>query len=126
MNAKKADRVLIEGPAGRIEIVVADPGAQRRGYAIVSHPHPLHGGTLDNKVVQMLAKAFYGLDYAALRFNFRGVGASEGVFDDGRGEVQDLLAVAHYAQERFGATEVLLAGFSFGGFAAAEAARSLQ
>lgn len=126
MNAKKADRVLIEGPTGRIEIVVADPGEQRRGYAIVSHPHPLHGGTLDNKVVQTLAKAFYGLDYAALRFNFRGVGASEGEFDDGRGEVQDLLAVAHYAQERFGATEVLLAGFSFGGFAAAQAARSLQ
>ncbi len=126
MNAAKSERALIDGPAGCIDIAVADPGEHRRGYAIVAHPHPLHGGTLDNKVVQTLAKAFYGLDYAALRFNFRGVGASAGAFDEGRGETEDLLAVAHYAHARFGSTEPWLAGFSFGCFVASEAARTLK
>jgi alpha/beta superfamily hydrolase len=116
----------IDGPVGRLEIVVADPGAGRRGVAVVAHPHPLHGGTLDNKVVQTLAKAFLALGFVALRFNFRGVGRSEGVFDNGRGEIEDLFAVAQYAATRYGGSELALAGFSFGGYTAAQVARSLH
>jgi len=119
-------KVLIEGPAGRLEVVVTDPGDERNGYAIIAHPHPLHGGTLDNKVVQTLAKSFYGLGYAAVRFNFRGVGESDGVFDDGRGELEDLLAVGDFAHERFGNVAGALAGFSFGSFVAAAAASRLK
>lgn len=121
-----AGRDNIDGPAGRLEIVIADPGNRTRGVAVVAHPHPVHGGTLDNKVVQTLAKAFLALGFAAVRFNFRGVGRSEGVFDNGRGEVDDLIAVARYAGNRFGAPELALAGFSFGAYAAARAALDLH
>jgi len=118
-------KLSIDGPAGRLEVVVTDPGEDRCGYAIIAHPHPLHGGTLDNKVVQTLAKSFYGLGYAAVRFNFRGVGDSDGVFDDGRGELDDLLAVENFSRERFGSVDKVLAGFSFGSFIAAAAASQL-
>lgn len=126
MKARTNERIDIDGPAGLIEAVITDPGEERRGYAIVAHPHPLHGGTLENKVVQTLAKAFHTLGYAAVRFNFRGVGKSDGVFDDGRGELDDLLAVERYASDRFGSTEKVLAGFSFGSFVAASAAEQLD
>ena len=126
MKSRDNQRILVDGPAGQLEVVVTDPGENRAGYAIVAHPHPLHGGTLDNKVVQTLAKSFYGLGYAAVRFNFRGVGESDGVFDDGRGELEDLLAVEAYASTRFGNVDKLLAGFSFGSFVAAEAAAQLK
>jgi len=116
----------VAGPTGRLEVAIADPGGARRGAAVLAHPHPLHGGTLDNKVVQTLAKAFFSLGYAAMRFNFRGVGGSEGAFDDGRGEVEDLIAMAQYARTRFGAVDLALAGFSFGGYVAAQAARALH
>src|SRR6187549_1918105 len=76
------ERVLIAGPAGTLEIVVNAPDTARRGVALVAHPNPQQGGTLDNKVAQTLAKAFHALDYVAVRFNFRGVGASQGSFDD--------------------------------------------
>ena len=82
MKARVNERIEIDGPAGRIEGVINDPGEERKGYALIAHPHPLHGGTLDNKVVQTLAKSFHALGYAAVRFNFRGVGQSDGVFDD--------------------------------------------
>lgn len=114
----------IEGPAGRIEIAVADPGAGRRACAVIAHPHPLYGGTLDNKVVQTLAKAFLALGMATLRFNFRGVGNSDGVFDDGRGECEDMQAVIDHASATFGDLPLVLAGFSFGGFVAAEVAKT--
>ena len=123
MKNRNNESVHIDGPAGQLEIVVSDPGDDRVGYAIVAHPHPLHGGTLDNKVVQTLAKAFFGLGYAALRFNFRGVGESDGVFDDGRGELEDLLCVDAYAKSRFGDVNTILAGFSFGSYIAATAAQ---
>ncbi|MGH8705567.1 MAG: alpha/beta hydrolase [Burkholderiales bacterium] len=115
-------RELVPGPAGRIECAVdepaagGEPGAARegkyaaRGVALIAHPHPLHGGTLDNKVVQTLARAFVELGYAAWRPNFRGVGASEGSYDEGRGEVEDLAAVL----ARAAAHKFVLAGFSFG------------
>jgi len=123
LKAPNNEKVHIDGPAGQLEIVISDPGEGRIGYAIIAHPHSLHGGTLDNKVVQTLAKAFYGLRYAALRFNFRGVGESDGVFDDGRGELEDLLSVDSYAKSQFGDVDTVLAGFSFGSFVAASAAQ---
>ena len=126
MRNRANEKVFIDGPAGRLEVVITDPGEDRNGFAIIAHPHPLHGGTLDNKVVQTLAKSFYGLGYAAVRFNFRGVGDSDGVFDDGRGELDDLLAVETQARERFGNVETVLAGFSFGSFVAAAAAEQLK
>lgn len=103
-------REFVPGPAGRIECAVDAPAGEARGVALVAHPHPLYGGTLDNKVVQTLARAFVALGYEAWRPNFRGVGASEGRFDEGRGEVEDLAAVLRHT----GATRLVLAGFSFG------------
>jgi alpha/beta superfamily hydrolase len=123
------ERILIGGPAGTLEAVINDPGAgssgARRGLALVAHPHPLFGGTLDNKVVQTLAKVFFAQGYVSVRMNFRGVGASQGVHDQGMGESEDWLAVAHAMRTRFGALPLLLAGFSFGAFVQSRVARRL-
>ncbi len=108
------ERVFIDGAAGRIETFIERPAGATRGAALVAHPHPLYGGTLDNKVVQTLARTFLELGYVALRPNFRGVGASEGVHDEGRGETEDLFRVAAHAKENFGDLPLVLAGFSFG------------
>ncbi len=121
-----AERVLIDGPAGRLEVAINDPGEQRRGIALIAHPHPLYGGTLDNKVVQTLAKAMVAREYVALRPNFRGAGASEGVYDEGRGEAEDLRAVIHYARARYGDLSLVLAGFSFGAFVQSKIAPELK
>jgi alpha/beta superfamily hydrolase len=94
--------------------VVDRPEAALRGVALVAHPHPLYGGTLDNKVVQTLARTFVELGYVALRPNFRGVGKSEGEHDEGKGETEDLLRVAAHAKGAFGDLPIVLAGFSFG------------
>jgi len=103
-------REFIAGPAGRIECAVDGPEGPAKGIALVAHPHPLYGGTLDNKVVQTLARAFVELGYEAWRPNFRGVGETEGTHDEGRGELEDLAAIAaHLKPER-----LALAGFSFG------------
>jgi len=103
-------RLFVAGPAGQIECAVDAPAGTPVGGALIAHPHPLYGGTLDNKVVQSLARAFLELGYETWRPNFRGVGESEGVHDHGRGEVDDLAAVLeHMRHERFA-----LAGFSFG------------
>jgi len=103
-------REFIAGPAGRIECAVDGPEGPAKGIALVAHPHPLFGGTLDNKVVQTLARAFVELGYEAWRPNFRGVGETEGTHDEGRGELEDLAAIAaHLKAER-----LALAGFSFG------------
>jgi alpha/beta superfamily hydrolase len=106
-------RELLAGPAGKIECAVDSPEGAPRGRALVAHPHPLFGGTLDNKVVQTLARAFVDLGYEAWRPNFRGVGASEGRFDEGRGEVEDLMALQRVLSPE------ILAGFSFGAAMAA-------
>lgn len=119
------ESVLIAGAAGKIETDVNDPGASRRGIAVIAHPNPVQGGTKDNKVVTTLAKAFFALDCAVLRPNFRGVGASEGSHDEGRGESDDIVAVTAYARERFGDLPLTLAGFSFGGFVQTRAAPRL-
>ncbi|HEV8261975.1 MAG TPA: alpha/beta fold hydrolase [Burkholderiales bacterium] len=126
MKSATQSRLSIDGPAGRLEIVADDPGEARRGVALVAHPHPLYGGTLENKVVQTLAKACVASGYCALRLNFRGVGASDGVFDEGRGEIEDFLALAEHARRTYGEGERAVGGFSFGGFVAASVAGRLE
>jgi alpha/beta superfamily hydrolase len=117
MTPRTIERVAIDGPAGKLEVVLGVPTQTPRGIALVCHPNPLQGGTLDNKVVQTLAKAFFALDYVAVRFNFRGVGQSAGTFDEGAGETDDALAALEHARARFGAAlPIALAGFSFGAF----------
>jgi uncharacterized protein len=116
----------VHGHAGQIEAAYHEPAGEPRGIAIVAHPHPLFGGTMDNKVVQTLARAFCELGHVAVRFNFRGVGGSSGAWDEGRGETDDVLSVVHVAREKFGHLPLTLAGFSFGGFVQARAARRLH
>ena len=124
MNAATQAAVLA-GPAGRIEAAIDSPPPSLpvRGLAVVCHPHPLHGGTMQNKVVQTLARAFVSLGYRCVRFNFRGIGASEGAWDEGRGEIDDALAVVQ--AERAPGQALVLAGFSFGGYVASQAAAQL-
>jgi alpha/beta superfamily hydrolase len=120
-------RVLLDGVAGKLETVINDPGvddpAARRGIALIAHPHPLFGGTLDNKVAQTLARTFHDLGCVAIRPNFRGVGQSEGAHDEGRGEADDLAHLADWAKETYGPLPLFLAGFSFGGFVQLKVAR---
>ena len=118
-------RSSIAGPAGALEVALNVPEGPVRGIALVAHPHPLQGGTLDNKVVQTLAKTFAALGYAAARFNFRGVGKSEGQFDDGIGETDDALAVLAAAKVEFGELPVVLAGFSFGSYVQTRVAHAI-
>ena len=150
MTRAAKERLLLDGAAGKIECVIDLPaaGAHRarlddaardrlddaardrlddaaRGVALVAHPHPLFGGSLDNKVVQTLAKAFVELGYVALRPNFRGVGKSEGEHDEGRGESDDLVAILDYARARFRAGAPVLAGFSFGAYVQTLVARRI-
>jgi uncharacterized protein len=119
-------RVLIEGPAGKIEADISDPGGTRRGIALIAHPNPVQGGTKDNKVVTTLAKAFFALGYVAVRPNFRGVGGSEGRHDEGRGETEDLLAIAARLRQQYGDLPLVLAGFSFGGFVQTRVAQRIK
>ena len=130
MRPAATDRLLIDGAAGKIEVDISDPGAsadgQRRGIALIAHPHPLMGGTKDNKVVTTLARTFYALGCVTLRPNFRGVGATAGTHDEGRGETADLIAVARYAQDQYGALPLTCAGFSFGSFVQTRVAKELQ
>lgn len=118
-------RLQVQGPVDAIECVLSETGGGTpvRGVAVLCHPHPLHGGTMDNKVVQTLARAFVQLGYRAVRFNFRGVGGSGGKWDDGRGETDDALAVI--AATREPGRPLALGGFSFGGYVAACAAQRL-
>ena len=107
---------MLDGPAGPLAVAVDRPAAASRGVALITHPHPLYGGTMDNKVVQTLARAHVLAGWTAVRFNFRGVGQSAGSYDQGVGEVDDLLAVQrHLVSDQ----PWCLAGFSFGAFAAA-------
>jgi alpha/beta superfamily hydrolase len=117
LTPKSTERFVVDGPAGALEIVINAPAASPAGIALVAHPLPTEGGTLDNKVVYTLAKTFFALGYAAVRFNFRGVGKSSGTFDEGNGETDDALAALADAKKRFGnAQPIVLAGFSFGSF----------
>lgn len=119
----RAEPVEIAGPAGRLEAVVEDPapGTAPAAFLVVCHPHPLHGGTMSNKVVTTLARTAHALGVPSVRFNFRGVGASEGAFDEGRGETLDALATVAFGRQRWPGAGVWLAGFSFGGVVALRA-----
>ena len=121
----------ILGATGNLEGVTLLPDGVPRAIAVVAHPLPTMEGTMENKVVTTLAKTFAEMGFVALRFNFRGVGASEGVYDHGNGEVEDAIAVARYALQEYGQSEhgklpLILSGFSFGGYVQARAAQSLH
>ena len=124
-------RWMLKGPVGAIEALEDLPnlpaGALPRGVAVITHPHPLFAGTMDNKVVQTLARAFVQCGWRAVRFNFRGVGATEGTHDAGRGELQDLLAVIDQvtSSEATAPIPLALAGFSFGSFVVSHALEPL-
>ena len=123
MNAQ-TQKSTVQGAAGAIEVAIDTPagGAASKGVAVIAHPHPLFGGTLDNKVVQTLARAFTQCGWTAVRFNFRGVGLSAGAHDEGRGELEDMLAVV---ADLAPAGALCLAGFSFGAFVTTHAFASL-
>lgn len=112
----KRYKLRIPGPGGKIETVVDDPGPDRKGLALVAHPHPLHGGTLNNKVVQTIADTLVDMGHVAVRPNFRGVGMSEGSYDYGQGEVDDMLAAAGFVSARYSDLPLFLLGFSFGAY----------
>lgn len=122
MNAQ-TEHLTQAGPAGTLELAIDRPASAPLGTAVLSHPHPLHGGTMTNKVVQTLARACVLAGWNAVRFNFRGVGGSAGVYDEGRGELSDLLSVID-VQAPEGA--LCLAGFSFGAFVTSHAAAQLH
>jgi alpha/beta superfamily hydrolase len=127
----KTRRFILQGPVGAIEALEdlpsLDAGAPTDGVVVIAHPHPLFAGTMDNKVVQTLARAFVQCGWRAVRFNFRGVGATEGEHDAGRGELQDLLAVIDHVTRAEAATVIplALAGFSFGSFVVSHALAAL-
>jgi len=115
----RAEPLLIDGPAGVLEALLEDPQASSplspaAGFAVVCHPHPLHGGSMHNKVVHTVARACQERGMPTLRFNYRGVGASAGTYDEGRGEIQDALAVVAAGRARWPDAALTLAGFSFG------------
>ncbi|NVM88902.1 hypothetical protein FHT32_002557 [Variovorax sp. SG517] len=121
MNSQ-TEKINLKGAAGAIEVQRDQPAGTPRGIAVIAHPHPLFGGTMDNKVVQTLARAFVATGWTTVRFNFRGVGASEGVHDEGRGELEDMLnVVGQLAPEG----PLAIAGFSFGAFVASGAVSRL-
>ncbi len=123
----QSETLLIDGPAGRLECILESPGnVTSIASAVVCHPHPVHGGTMQNKVVHTLARAFSAQQMSTLRFNFRGVGESEGEFDDGEGELEDVLAAADFLSARFPGLPIWLAGFSFGAALAIRAAVKLD
>ncbi|MGB4923645.1 MAG: alpha/beta fold hydrolase [Candidatus Nitrotoga sp.] len=119
------EKVSIPGPAGTLEVVAHIPDVAPHAIAVIAHPLPTMGGTMENKIVTTLAKTFAELGFAALRFNFRGVGASSGEFDEGNGEVEDALTVTRYALKEYGDLPLILSGFSFGGYVQARAAQQL-
>ena len=127
MTAAAVERLLISGPQGALQAVVEEAAAGADGvrnaaaggrYAVLCHPHPLFGGTMDNKVVTTLARAMHQLGIPTIRFNFRGVGASEGVFDAGAGETADALNVCEWGAGRWPGRGLVVCGFSFGAYVA--------
>jgi alpha/beta superfamily hydrolase len=120
MLNKFSKKFFLTGNAGKMECLLDLPDAAPKGIALVAHPHPLYGGTMENKVAQTLARTFVSLGYAAARFNFRGVGESEGVHDDGRGETDDMAIMLAHMQSQYPGLPVALTGFSFGTFVQAQ------
>jgi alpha/beta superfamily hydrolase len=127
LKAPHIERVVISGPAGDIQAVVEIPDSPDLShFGVVCHPHPLFGGTLDNKVVYTLARAFERLGAPTIRFNFRGVGSSAGTYSEGIGETEDALAVIAYGRARWPESALWLSGFSFGGAVALRAAATAR
>lgn len=122
----RTHRLKIECPDAIVETLVEDPEVELRGLALVAHPHPLHGGSLDNKVAHTLARAALACGYVAVRPNFRGVGASTGQYDHGIGETEDLVAIAEHIAPQFGYPPWTLLGFSFGSYVQHRVARRLD
>jgi len=122
------ENFLIQGPVGVLEALTVSPADYQAGtpIAVVCHPHPLHGGTMSNKVVYIVAAAFADMGLPTLRFNFRGVGHSQGRFDHGKGEVDDLMAVVKWFKQRYPDAPLWLAGFSFGAYVAYQAQASID
>jgi len=123
---KNSHKFYLTGHAGKMECLLDEPEGQPRGIALVAHPHPLYGGTMDNKVAQTLARTFVGLGYATARFNFRGVGESEGTYDDGRGEVDDMEVMLEHMLKEYPDLPFTLSGFSFGTFVQAQLQQRLE
>ena len=122
-GAPRSERLLLPGPAGRLEAILDLPfDGEVSGAAVVCHPHPQHGGTMHNKVAHTLARAFVRSGFATLRFNFRGTEGSEGEYDQGKGELDDALAALEWLRERYADGPLWLAGFSFGAAIAVRAA----
>lgn len=117
---KFSKKFYLTGHAGKMECLLDLPEEAPRGIALVAHPHPLYGGTMENKVTQTLARTFVTLGYATARFNFRGVGESEGEHDRGHGEVDDMQVMLEHMQEQYPGLPVALSGFSFGTFVQAQ------
>ncbi len=122
-------KFFIDGPAGKLEVILGDPESIPKGIAIIAHPHPLHGGTMDNKVVHTLFTTLLELEFITAKFNFRGVGKSAGTFDHGIGEIGDAVTVTQTIRSQFNRHSadlpLLLAGFSFGGAIQLHAAERL-
>jgi hypothetical protein len=123
---KSSEKFTLDGHAGQMECLLDLPEGAPRGIALVAHPHPLYGGTMDNKVAVTLARTFLALGYVAARFNFRGVGASAGVHDEGMGETDDMLVMLEHMQAKYPGLPVALTGFSFGTFVQARLQQRLQ
>jgi len=130
LSAPNIQHFLLDGPAGKLEIALGEPKSIPKGIAIIAHPHPLHGGTMDNKVVCTLFTTLLELEFITAKFNFRGIGKSEGVFDHGIGETEDVIAVTQAICNQFNNhvpdLPLLLAGFSFGGAVQLHAAERLN
>lgn len=125
MNAQ-TQRFSLQGAAGALECALDLPETTPRGLALIGHPHPLFGGTMDNKVVHTLTRAFVALGYAAVRMNFRGVGASEGTYDEGVGETDDMAQLLTHMREQYPDVPFALAGFSFGTFVQTQLQKRLE
>ena len=122
----KLAKLLLPGPAGQLEVMTSSaeqPIRHPTAIAVICHPHPLFGGTMHNKVIYTLARCFNSMGLASVRFNFRGVGLSQGVYDNGIGETDDLLAVLTWLKQSCPESVIWLAGFSFGAYVAARAAK---
>lgn len=125
MNVQ-TQRFSLQGAAGALECALDLPETTPRGIALIGHPHPLFGGTMDNKVVHTLTRAFVALNYAAVRMNFRGVGASEGAYDEGVGETDDMAQLLTHMREQYPDVPFALAGFSFGTFVQTQLQKRLE
>jgi alpha/beta superfamily hydrolase len=122
----QAERILIPGPAGNLETLIGPPlSSKRKLFGIICHPHPLYEGTMNNKVVATVVRVCQQLGIVPIRFNFRGVGLSEGQYDQGIGEQEDLKSVIKWCQTKYPDYSMLLAGFSFGSFIATKVATEI-